>query len=256
MSWPTPQPQSNGNFNDLLGGGKSVKSASFKGQFPIRWEGELLDCVENLAYEYDPSKPGNKGAQKFWPDGNPVKYLWLTVQTQVREDQDDDGRRVIVLDSKNKADAVKAAVAESGADFAKGGRLVIEWYGNDTANAKNPDNPPKLYRALWTGPTFNSALAGPPTPAASAPQANWGGQAQPASPAPATGGWGAPAAPAPAQAGWGAPAPAAPPVQPDPQTYDEFVAAFRRKGVDPSTITSPEQAAQVWAYVKNNPDVA
>ena len=50
-------------------------------------------------------------------------------------------------------------------------------------------------------------------------------------------------------------APAAPPIQPDPVTYDDFVAAFRRKGVDPSTITSAEQAQQVWSYVKNNPDV-
>ena len=277
MSWPTPpQPQNDGNYNALLGGGKSVKSASFKGQFPVRWEGELLDCVENIAYEYDPSKPGNRGAQKFWPDGNPVKYLWLTVQTGVHEDQDDDGRRVIVLDSKNKADAVKAAVAESGADFAKGGRLILEWYGNDP-NGKNPDNPPKLYRALWTGPTFNSALAGPPTPAASAPQANWGGPAPTASPAPATGGWGQPA-PQAAPAGWGAPAPAAAspapqaggwgspaPVAPQAPTFDELVAqggppavleALRKKGVPGDQVTSPEQAAQIWALVRNNPDVA
>lgn len=94
----------------------------------------------------------------------------------------------------------------------------------------------------------------------------WGQQAAPAPaaapapPAPAQGGWGSPA-PAPAaaapQAGWGAPAAApAPAPEPDPTTYEEFVAAFQRKGVDPSTITSPEQAAQVWALVKNNPNVA
>lgn len=108
-----------------------------------------------------------------------------------------------------------------------------------------------------------------PAPAPAPAQGGWG--APPAQQAPAQGGWGAPQgagqAPAPAtfnpqqaQAtgnGWGAPAPApAPAPQPDPTTYDEFVAAFQRKGVDPSTITSPEQAAQVWALVKNNPDVA
>lgn len=106
-----------------------------------------------------------------------------------------------------------------------------------------------------------------PAPAPAPAQGGWG--APPAQQAPAQGGWGAPQgagqAPAPAtfnpqqaQAtgnGWGAPAPAPAP-QPDPTTYDEFVAAFQRKGVDPSTITSPEQAAQVWALVKNNPDVA
>jgi hypothetical protein len=258
------------NFDDLLGG-RVTPSASFKGQFPISWDGIVEDVTRNPAYEYDPSKPNNRGQQKFWPDGNPVMNVWVTLQTQVRDPQvqGDDGRRVLVLDSKNKLEAVQEAVRQSGASFAKGGRLLIEWYGNDP-NGKNPDNPPKLYRARYSGPTFDSALSQGPTgqPA----QGGWGQQAAapaPASPAPATGGWGNPPSQAPSQGGWGAP-PAAPntgptasagswgspPPEPDPTTYDEFVAAFKRKGVDPSTITSPEQAAQVWALVKNNPNVA
>lgn len=108
--------------------------------------------------------------------------------------------------------------------------------------------------------------AAPPTPAASPA---WGSPAPAVSPAPATAGWGAPPVQAnTAAAGWGAPAPAAsspapsgwgspaPAVEPDPTTYDEFVAAFKRKGVDPAQITSPEQAASVWALIKNNPNVA
>lgn len=260
MSWPTP-PNTGGNnvsdnYDSLLGG-RAVPSASFKGQFPVLWEGVVEEATKKPAFEYDPSKPNNRGAQKFWADGNPVENVWITLQTSVRNDQEDDGRRVLVLDSKNKLEAVQVAVRESGASFAKGGHLSIEWYGNDP-NGKNPDNPPKLYRARYQGPTLDAALgqAGPPTQSVSA--------------APATGGWGAPAVPAatynPAKAeqtgnGWGqqAPAwgaPAAPPVQPDPTTYEEFVAAFKRKGIDPSTITSNEQAQQIWSYVKNNPDVA
>ena len=284
------------NYDDLLGG-RVTPSASFKGQFPIAWEGVVEDVTRNPAYEYDPSKPNNRGSQKFWPDGNPVMNVWVTIQTNVRDPQvqGDDGRRVLVLDSKNKLEAVQEAVRQSGASFAKGGRLGIEWYGNDP-NGKNPDNPPKLYRARYSGPTFDGALAqgggqqaqaAPPTQPA---QGGWGAPAAapaPASPAPATGGWGSPpppapassapatggwgspppAAPSPAQTGWGAPAASAPASspgagwgapapEPDPTTYEEFQAAFRRKGVDPSTITSPEQAAQVWALVKNNPNVA
>lgn len=118
-----------------------------------------------------------------------------------------------------------------------------------------------------SSPTPSAAgWAAPPTPAASPA---WGSPAPAASPAPATGGWGAPpvqanapaagwgahapAASSPAPSGWGSPAPAA---EPDPTTYDEFVAAFKRKGVDPAQITSPEQAASVWALIKNNPNVA
>ena len=282
MTWPVPQDTSApANYNALLGG-KSVKSASFKGQFPITWEGFVEDVTEKLAFEYDPSKPGNNGAQKFWPDGNPVKYLWITLRTQVRENQDDDGRRVVVLDSKNKVDAVKAAVAESGADFEKEGYLALQWYGNDTVNAKNPDNPPKLYRGHYKGATLNAALGvqqAPPTPAAAAPQANWGGQAPAVSAPPATGGWGnppvqqAPAAPAwgaqpaapatipaapptAAPAGqWGTAAPApAPAVSADP--VDPGLAeALRRKGVNLPGDATMQTALGIWAIVEHNPDV-
>lgn len=282
MTWPTPGGNNVSDNYDSLLGGRATPSASFKGQFPVLWEGVVEEATKKPAFEYDPSKPNNRGAQKFWADGNPVENVWITLQTNVRNDQEDDGRRVLVLDSKNKLEAVQAAVRESGASFAKGGRLSIEWYGNDP-NGKNPDNPPKLYRARYQGPTLDATLGqqAPPTPPAYGQQGTapaWGQQQPaPAPAAPGTGGWGSPppAAPASTGASWGtaaAPAaapgpaptatgngwgaPAAPPVQPDPQTYDEFVAAFKRKGVDPSTITSPEQAAQVWAYVKNNPDVA
>lgn len=103
-----------------------------------------------------------------------------------------------------------------------------------------------------------------PAPAAAPAQdqgqfaGQWGGAAPaPApQPAPAAGGWGAPAAPA--AGGWGAPA-AAPAPEPDPTTYEEFVAAFKRKGVPDAqvaTLQSPEQAQQLWALVKNQPNVA
>lgn len=291
MTWPTqPNPGASDNYDALLGG-RATPSASFKGQFPVLWEGVVEEASKKPAFEYDPSKPNNRGAQKFWQDGNPVENLWITLRTNVRTDQDDDGRRVLVLDSKNKVEAVQQAVRESGASFAKGGLLTIEWYGNDP-NGKNPDNPPKLYRARYQGPTLDAALgqAGPPTPAAAAPQANWGGQAPAVSAPPATGGWGSapaqtspnaapvapgwgaqPAAPAtysPVQAqqtgnGWGAPAAvAAPPAAPVPAptvTADPvdpgLVEALRRKGVNLPGDATMQTALGIWAIVEHNPDV-
>jgi hypothetical protein len=99
---------------------------------------------------------------------------------------------------------------------------------------------------------------GAPAPAAAPAQGGWGAPAPaPApQPAPAAGGWGAPAAPA--QGGWGAPAPAPAP-EPEPTTYEEFLAAFKRKGVPDAqvaTLQSPEQAQQLWALVKDSPNVA
>ncbi len=271
MTWPTPPQQQHqapqqqsGNYNDLLGGGKSIPTASFQGQFPIVWQGVVLEAAKRPAYEYDPSKPGNRGAQKFWPDGNPVEDLWITLQTEVRTSPDDDGRRVLVLDSKNKLTAVQDAVRESGADFEKGGRLLIEWYGVDP-NGKNPQNPPKLYRARYQGPTLNAALGqaaqapqaapapqgqwGQPAPSGQPAQQGWGQAPAPASPAPATGGWGSPAPqPAPAKQGqfdgqWGAaqPAPAAPQIDPG------LLAALQARGIDTSLLTSQQHAEQVAA---------
>lgn len=258
MTWPTPPQQQPANYNNLLGGGRTIPSASFAGQFPIKWEGTVEEASKKPAFEYDPSKPNNRGAQKFWPDGNPVEHVWVTLRTNVRTSQEDDGRRVLVLDSKNKMEAVQDAVRESGADFQQGSYLSLEWYGNDP-NGKNPQNPPKLYRAIHRGPTLNGALGmepqTPPTqsgwgaPATPAPQ-QWGGSPVPAAapPAPAPQQWGSPApaappatgwggAPAdqinPAAAGWGAPAPAAvappaPPAQPDP---NEVAAKLTGMGV-------------------------
>jgi hypothetical protein len=285
MTWPAqPQPQQNStNYDSLLGGGKAVPSCSFKGQFPVLWEGEVLEASKKPAYEYDPSKPGNRGPQKFWPDGNPVENLWITLQTNVRVDQEDDGRRILVLDSKNKLEAVQNAVREAGVSFEKGGRLAIEWYGLDP-NGKNPDNPPKLYRARYQGPTLDSALGqqAPPTQAAygQAPATGgWGQQAAPApSPAPATGGWGNPpaaqqaapawgappaaqattpaATPNAATAGWGAPAAPAPAPAALPNVHPGLVEALRKKGVTLQPGQTQQDAESIWGYVANNPDVA
>mgnify|MGYP001613329240 FL=1 len=189
MTWST-SPQNGGganvsdNYDNLLGNGRATPSASFKGQFPVSWEGVVEEATKKPAFEYDPSKANNRGAQKFWPDGNPVENVWVTIQTNVRTDQEDDGRRVLVLDSRNKLEAVQAAVRDSGASFSKGGRLLIEWYGNDP-NGKNPDNPPKLYRARYQGPTLDAALGGqqaPPTQVASAAPATPASSGRPSAP--------------------------------------------------------------------------
>lgn len=134
------------------------------------------------------------------------------------------------------------------------------------ANPRNqfqngPAAAPAQDQGQFAGQWGGAAPAAAPAPQQ---QGGWGAPAPapaPAAPAPAAGGWGAPApAAAPAQGGWGAPAPApAPAPEPDPTNYDEFVAAFKRKGVPDAqiaTIQSPEQAAQLWALVKGSPNVA
>lgn len=140
-----------------------------------------------------------------------------------------------------------------------------------------PHDETELHRAQdWLARDAQGQLTqptAPPTPGVSAPQANWGGQGQPASPAPGTGGWGqpaapqqggwgapAPAAPAPAAPqGWGSPAPAAAPV-PQPVApagiHPGLVEALRKKGVTLQPGQTQQDAESIWSYVANNPDIA
>lgn len=174
------------NYDSLLGG-ESIPSCSFRGEPPIKWSGKVLEATKKQATEYDPVNPGG-GKPRFWPDGNPIMEVWVTLQTDVRDPsrQDDDGRRVMVLDSRNKQNAVRDAVKASGSPFQQGGWLDMEFYGRDP-QGKNPDNLPKLYRAQWkpadpfasTGngwgglpqqsPTTASTPSAPPAPPAVAP---------------------------------------------------------------------------------------
>jgi hypothetical protein len=150
-----------------------IQSTSFRGDPPIVWEGEIVALEKKQATTYDADNPGT-GEPRFWPDGNPMMQGWITLQTDVRDDDDDDGRRVMVLDSKNKRTAVQNAVKASGQKIELGGRLKVEYYGRDP-KGKNPDNLPKLYRAWYTPPTEGApappTTQSPPGIAASAPTA-------------------------------------------------------------------------------------
>lgn len=167
-------PTNDGEYYDDLLGGRTVPSASYRGQPPIRWEGTVVGAKKMPAFTYDPSKPGNRGAQKYWDDGNPVEHTWVTIQTEIRDPsiQDDDGQRILVLDSKAKRDAMNEAVRQSGGRFGKGSWVLMEYYATDP-QSKNPDNPRKLYRAQHRPPAPQPATNDPwagvnaaaPTPA-------------------------------------------------------------------------------------------
>jgi hypothetical protein len=165
----------------------AIPSCSFRGDPPIVWEGTILELAKKQATTYDPDNPGT-GEPRFWPDGNPMMQGWITLQTSVKDNDDDDGRRVMVLDSKNKRNAVQAAVKESGEKIAIGGYLRVEYYGRDP-NGKNADNLPKLYRAIYkpgdeapspTQPPQGGSSASGPTATATPVTAQAGVTASPA----------------------------------------------------------------------------
>lgn len=120
-----------------------------------------------------------------WPNGDPKMQILVNLDTQLREDADDDGRRTLYVASNKMKQAIWAAVTAAGVDDIKiGGTLTITYTGNDPAS-KNPANPAKLYSAVYVPPA--SPFAGgteqahaPAQQAYAAPQDSPAQQAAPA----------------------------------------------------------------------------
>ena len=133
-----------------------------------------------------------------WPSGDPKMQIVVRLQTQLRDNPDDDGIRALYIKGKSLTTAVRDAVRKTGANGLEvGGTLTVTYTGDGTSEHKGI-NPPKLYTAAYTPPAaaaINDTLGLSATPQAA-------GQAPTTAPTVA-----APAA-APA-----APAAAAPPAQ-------------------------------------------
>ncbi len=86
----------------------------------------------------------------FYPNGDPKMQILVDLQTELRDDPNDDGERTLYVASKNMKRAIAQAIREAGAnDLTVGGVLTVTYVGNDPAS-KNPANPAKLYQAKYT----------------------------------------------------------------------------------------------------------
>lgn len=155
----------------LGGGGKSAKFDTF---------GDIVTGTITEPPEMRQQTKMGSGEPLTWDDGSPKMQLVVTLQTQLREDADDDGiRKVYVKGSKDPASkslhaAVAAAVVAAGAKGLQvGGTLTVTYTGNGVS--KTPGfNPPKQYAAVYAQPTGAEFLgtapaAAPAVPAAPAP---------------------------------------------------------------------------------------
>lgn len=170
----------------------------------------------------------------FWPNGDPKMQILVDLQTDRREDPNDDGTRTLYVASKNMKKAIGDAIRTSGAsDLLPGGVLTLQYVGNDPASA-NPANPAKLYAASYTPPV--SGFVQQPAAAAPAPQPVQ---------APAA----VPSAPQPTQAPFVAPAAAAPPAHGLNEQQVAQLQQLRAAQIPEATIATainatPQQIAQ------------
>ena len=133
----------------LMGGG--IKSAKFE---------NVNDQIVGTIHEQPEVRQQtdlDSGKPKYWDDGRPMMQLVVTLQTDLREDAEDDGLRRIYVKGKSLTEGVREAVRKAGAKGLEvGGRLRVV-YVADGEVKKRGFNPPKLYLAEYARPAAQEA---------------------------------------------------------------------------------------------------
>ncbi len=130
----------------LMGGGG--RWTKFE-QIGDKVSGEILDLETRQATDIN-------GTPKTFDNGDPIWEVIATLQTDEREDGDDDGKRKVAIGgsmkyaSKRKAvtDAVRAAGATA---IEVGGTLALAYTG-DGESTQRGMSPPKLFQAAYKAP--------------------------------------------------------------------------------------------------------
>lgn len=129
--------------NAMLAGGGGKAAA-----FPEI--GTIVRGVILAADVRDQTEMGSNEIKRF-PDGNPMRQLVITLQTDERDAsiEDDDGTRRLY--AKGAMIAAIRKVTPDGMQI--GGKLAVKYTGNGVA-AQKGWNPPKEYRAQYEPPAI------------------------------------------------------------------------------------------------------
>jgi len=152
----------------------------------------------------------------FWPSGDPKMQIVVVLQTELRDDDEDDGRRRLYIEPRMMSsvrDAVKAAGAKG---LEVGGRLAIRWVSGTGQGEGNARQFVAEYAAPMVDPGSLLNGGSQPQQQAPAPQAPMMQQQAPAQAAPTSPGATTPA-----------PAPAGPPPGVDPAVWETLPAQQR-----------------------------
>ena len=144
--------------NDFLMGG-GTKSAKFEKVGTIV-KGTIVAKPE-LQQQRDPKD----GKPLSWDDGNPKQQVKVILQTEEKDDAEDDGRRAIYIKA-NMLKAVQEAVKKADAKGLELGGVLAVKYVKDGEKKNKAFNAPKLYAAKYEAPDpMAMAAAAEPTSA-------------------------------------------------------------------------------------------
>lgn len=153
--------------HDFLMSGDGAKSAKFPTPGTTVTGAIVREPEVAQQTEFGTGKP------LFWDDGKPRNQLVVQIQTDARDDADDDGVRSIYIKGKSMTNAVREAVKTTGAaGLEVGGVLSVTYTGDGKAERGMP---PKLYTAQYRRAAAQAAntfladsgpVTAPATPAA------------------------------------------------------------------------------------------
>lgn len=143
-----------GNVNDFIHGGKGVTSAKFQ-SLNDACAGTILDFEVSQCRDFKTNDP------EWWDEEKtqPKEQLVITLQTDQRDGDEDDGkRRLFAKKPGNMLTAIADALDTAGAEIAKGGRLAVVFTGEKPH--ENPKfNNIKEYAAAYEAPAKGQADA-------------------------------------------------------------------------------------------------
>lgn len=140
---------STATLDDLLtGGGKTAKFEKI-GQV---WSGPVVKAEPRQATNFDTGKP------EFWDDGQPKMQAVVSIQTDLHEDDTDDGVRAIYVKMwGDQKKAFRLAAQQAGGAPAPGDHFTATYY----ADGEKPQRgfAPKLFRyEIKKGSSLDAAL--------------------------------------------------------------------------------------------------
>ncbi len=147
----------------LMGGGGRMFSWAIKqptGHYATVPYGTFVSGVLESEPSVAQQTDINTGALLTWPDGKPKLQLIFTLQTQLREDPDDDGKRTLwVKQSSNLQAAIRDAVSKTGAQSAEAGGLLTATLVGERPASKGGQNPIKVFEVQYQRPAQQALMA-------------------------------------------------------------------------------------------------